>query len=256
MTYFSNLPTIFYDFNIGGDNEVKIIRDISANVRFNPSVLSNITTYEEYDVCDNETPEIVSEKLYGTPMYHWVIMLLNERFDYINDWPLSSTQLQSYVVAKYGAGNELSPHHYVDAAGRTVTSTSQYYDPHSSPKTILCNTTAGSNVITSVNGGDFSTLNDGSSKYVAAGVGITQSVNENVTSFSNNSTVVLNAPATETSGQYGSAITFTKIIVPQLTPVSNYAYESDVNETKRRIKVVDPSVIGIVATQLRVLMNE
>lgn len=120
--YFENFPKFVYDFDIGGERKAIIISDITRNVRFRKEVLSNIELYDEYDVVDGETPEIISEKVYGTSQYHWIIMLVNERYDYINDFPMTYTALLKHVEDKYGVGNENEPHHYVNERGFIVNS--------------------------------------------------------------------------------------------------------------------------------------
>lgn len=100
--YFKEFPKILYDFKKpDGSTETKIVRDITRNVRFRKEILENITVYDEYDIQDGETPEIIAEKVYGNPKYHWVIMLANQRWEYINDFPLDETSLIKYIEAKY-----------------------------------------------------------------------------------------------------------------------------------------------------------
>jgi hypothetical protein len=121
--YFKEFPNFLYDFKINGRTETKIVKDITQNVRVINEILSNVTLYDEYDIRDGETPEIIAEKIYGSPLYHWVIMICNHRFDYINDFPLPSYELEQHITEKYGAGNEYNTHHYVDSNGNIVDST-------------------------------------------------------------------------------------------------------------------------------------
>ena len=118
--YFENFPTFLYDFKINGKTEYKLVKDISQNVRVRKEILSSVTLYDEYDIRDGETPEIISEKVYGTPLYHWVIMLCNDKYNYIDDFPLPSYELEKHVTNKYGVGNEYDIHHYINANGFTV----------------------------------------------------------------------------------------------------------------------------------------
>jgi hypothetical protein len=155
--YFKNFDKIYYDFEIAGKHQLHIVTDITKNLRFKKEILANITVYDEYDVKDGETPEIIAEKIYGNPNYHWIIMLVNERYDYLNDFPLSTYNLEQHITQKYGAGNEYDTHHYVDLKGFIVDAD--------------------------------------------------------------------NAEATS---------------------VSNYQYEDDLNESKRRIKIVSPSLINTI----------
>lgn len=100
--YFAKFPPIIYPFEINGQMVYKQITDITLNVRIFEILKQYATVYDEYDMLDGETPEIVSEKAYGSPNYHWVIMLLNERFDYVNDFPMDQVTFDTYVADKYG----------------------------------------------------------------------------------------------------------------------------------------------------------
>lgn len=158
--YFSNFDTFPYDFEINGQRKVLMVSDITKNVRFRKEILANIVLYDEYDMKDGETPEIVAEKVYGNAQYHWIIMLVNERFDYIADYPMTYDALLNYVKDKYGEDQVNAPHHYVNSNGFTV---DEY--------------------------------------------------------------------------QFGA------------TPVSNLQYEERINESKRRIKIVSPNLIGAILKQ-------
>lgn len=98
-----------------------ILTDITRNIRFRRDVLANITVYDYYDIVEGETPEIVAEKIYGNAQYHWIVMLVNERYDYLNDWPLTQANLDQYVIDKYGE-NANQIHHYENASGVIVPS--------------------------------------------------------------------------------------------------------------------------------------
>jgi hypothetical protein len=102
-----------------------LVRDITRNVRFRKELFENITLYDEYDVVDGETPEIISEKVYGTPNYHWVIMLLNQNWDYLNDWVKDETTLKSCIECTFNPQITASSWSY---SGKTITVTTA--EPH------------------------------------------------------------------------------------------------------------------------------
>lgn len=104
MFYFSNFPKTLYqisDATYKRPAEYVGLTDITRNVRFKKEVLDNITVYELFDMPEGYTMEHISEELYGSPYYHWVLMLLNDKFDYVNDIPLSSVALEKFIDAKY-----------------------------------------------------------------------------------------------------------------------------------------------------------
>lgn len=99
--YFKDFPQFLYDFNYGDRVRTSVVVDVTRNVRIKKEIFSNITLYDEYDIVDGETPEIISEKFYGTPEYHWVIMLANEKYDYRRDFPLTEPVLQKHITSSY-----------------------------------------------------------------------------------------------------------------------------------------------------------
>lgn len=100
--YFKEFPEFLYDFKYGKETKTSIVKDITRNIRFRKEVLENITLYDYVDVVDGDTPEIVAEKIYGNPEYHWIIMLANQRYDYISDWIMDEPTFDRYMNDKYG----------------------------------------------------------------------------------------------------------------------------------------------------------
>jgi hypothetical protein len=99
--YFSKFPQFLYDFNYGDRIKTSIVKDITRNVRLRKDILQNITLFDEYDIIDGETPEIISEKFYGTPEYHWVVMLCNGKYDYRADFPVPEDVLVKHIANTY-----------------------------------------------------------------------------------------------------------------------------------------------------------
>ena len=120
--YFRDFPKFLYEFKVGSGNQTTIVSDITRNIRFRRDLLANVTVYDEYDIMDGETPEIIAEKIYGNAEYHWIIMLANDRYDYLEDFPLSSYELEKDIAAKYPS-TAYATHHYEDADGYVVNST-------------------------------------------------------------------------------------------------------------------------------------
>ena len=123
MAYFKNFPSIYYNFTVKGEDTFFILKDITINFRVLKKALENVTIYDEYDVVDGETPEIVSQKIYGRSDYHWVIMIFNNRVDYLSEWVMTYDRLEQYCKDKYGEEEIYSIHHYEDAEGYTVDET-------------------------------------------------------------------------------------------------------------------------------------
>jgi hypothetical protein len=110
MSYFSNFPVMLYDPS--GDGSAKLTTNILKRVRVRAHMKKELVMLNQYEVLENETPEIVADKHHGDPSYHWVILLLNGIADVNHDWVKSTRQMQRYMSAKY-SGNQLNEvHHY------------------------------------------------------------------------------------------------------------------------------------------------
>ena len=104
--YFKQIPKIAYLLNPADaqlTNNYVVMTDITKNVRFKKEVIDNIVLYDYYHLKDGETMEQLSERLYGTPHNHWVLMLLNDKYDWRSDMPLNTLEFEEYIITKYGS---------------------------------------------------------------------------------------------------------------------------------------------------------
>ncbi len=124
--YFSRFPQILHLSKAPKYREKRseyLLTDITANVRFRKDILDKVTLFDYYIIKEGETPEIVSEKLYDSPMYHWMIMLLNDMYDYRIDWPMTALALDKYIEKKYGTLSAAKSKilFFVDEGGNVIT---------------------------------------------------------------------------------------------------------------------------------------
>jgi hypothetical protein len=116
MSYFNKFPLIEYTFDSGKTTKIGV--DILKRVGFKESIKNTIELFSEYEIIDGETPEMVSNKIYGDPSLHWVIMLMNDIVNPYYDWPLSTRVLnKSNTKVKYpGVALMLTDHTGTTAA--------------------------------------------------------------------------------------------------------------------------------------------
>ncbi len=100
------------------DTEHIVVTDFIRAIKIPDTIKNNSLYFKEYVAADNETPEIISHKMYGTTTYHWVIMLINEKYDVRNDFPLDDISLQKICIDTYGDLDVI--HHYEDSNGNIV----------------------------------------------------------------------------------------------------------------------------------------
>jgi hypothetical protein len=116
--YFRNFPEIRYSLD-DGDTSF-IITDFFRRVRADQRNIASSLAYDEYDIRENETPEILADKLYNDSTLHWIILLVNDIIDPRWDWPLDTTVFTDYVGTKYGLSNLNALHHYENDRGDVV----------------------------------------------------------------------------------------------------------------------------------------
>ncbi len=107
-------------YTLDGNQTNFIATDIFRRVIATDNNILPAMSYDEYDVVDGETPEIVANKYYRNPELHWVLLLVNNIIDPRYDWPLPAISLNNYVTNKYGVGNEYAVHHYINDVGDIV----------------------------------------------------------------------------------------------------------------------------------------
>ena len=247
--YFENFPQILYDYKINGVVDYRVVTDITRNVRFRKQILENVTLYDEYDIVEGETPEIISEKVYGTPYYHWVIMLVNQRYDYVNDFPLTTRELEEFIDTTYGDEKNMT-HHYM--FNDPLTSKSYQKDGINIIKLKESDTVGES--IGSISVGDIVTSTDFG--YTAR---VDQILEPSDGTYAKIQVSMRKGNFIPGSGKLtmdsGSIADVVSVTVPQLySQVTNWQHEHNVNESKRRIKIVSPVYIDQILREFEAVI--
>lgn len=252
--YFKEFPQFLYDFKYDANTtKTSVVKDITRNVRFRRDILANVTLYDEYDIVDGETPEIIAERVYGNPEYHWIVMLSNDRFDYIKDFPLDQTSLEEFTKAKY------NPTLYSNSGSWHFTANKLYYKI-SNGDDAFNPTFLTEPVVYTVKG----ETTDGTFSYTNTwGIG-NDGIDYNTQYFSLNAALTGyptgNLTITTTGREYNpihwvNADGF--VVQPNSVgslEVTGVDYENAENEKKRRIKLISPSLVSAILKQFKDLL--
>ena len=101
--YFRNIPKVKYDIYGTEPKKYRNVTNIMKRISFKPSVIEDISDYYPYRVKDGERPDIIAHQKYGSVAYAYLIMLINDIYDPLFDWPLSAQQFEKYLTNKYGS---------------------------------------------------------------------------------------------------------------------------------------------------------
>lgn len=216
--YFRKFPKTFYSLdNIA---TVQVITNILIRVVLTEELQEKFGVFDEYDVTDSDTPEILAFKVYGDTELHWIILHYNNILDARFEWPQTTNNLVKYVEGKYNSINGI--HHYEDSNEKEVNA----------------------NVI--LNASTFSGINVGN-----AIINLSQDGTAFITSKPSATSLIV----TTTKGGFKSgdqiALATNNAITANVTStniisgiaVTNFIYEDRENELKRRIKILKPQFI-------------
>jgi len=112
MEYFKNFPRVDYKFGDefektgGGDTVFEITHDLGAYVDIIDAVRQNSSYYSTYTILENDRPDIVSQKIYGSPAFHWTLFVMNDQLREFG-WPLTSLELEKKIKRDF-------PHKYIE----------------------------------------------------------------------------------------------------------------------------------------------
>ena len=252
MSFFKQFPKVEYDLNRTGSKQDMV--DLFRSVRPLPSFLDNATAYRFYEIPNGERPDIVSQRLYGTPDFYWTFFVVN---DFLHDgyrsWPMTQEQLLTYMETEYnGFAIETNPAARQDLrdslAGRFELG-----------ETLVGSTSNATGTITKKNI-DMSQLvvQNVTGAYIGSLVGISNTT-ERITGATSGDFVdthrvfkYADAPYyyyREEDTKEKKPVTNAKHVSGgiddnDLAFVSNRTHEFDLNEERSKIRYVDPNYIG------------
>ena len=105
MEYFKFLPRTTHTFpgNAGASYDVLLSNITSRAVIAERLKQTQVSLYD-YIIRDEQRPDTVSQILYNTPNYTWVILMVNNIFT-LYDWPLTNEEFEAYIISKYGSAS-------------------------------------------------------------------------------------------------------------------------------------------------------
>lgn len=217
--YFSYYPNLEYPIRMnraGVTDNIKI-KDYFHHLKIQDNLYANETFYETYTIENGERPDQVSYKMYGDEQYYWIVLQVAGVVDVFQDWPLSSYELDEYVLRKYGSYQEAgATHHY---------ETIEIYD-------------GDGNLIQPGRGGP------GPDRGGRAQNGLEVSADYSITYPETPESDVL----ITRSGFEGR--------LPACTPISNRQYEFDLNQDKSQIYVLQPKYIADYVREVKLYADK
>jgi len=189
--------------------------------KFNLSAISdqdNVLTYMNYSVQEGERPEDIAFYYYDDPALAWLVLLSNNIIDPYTHWPKSTHEFEKYLISEYEKES--------GKTGQEVINWTQ-------------SRTIGTNIV------EYRAITD--------------------PNISVNRSTWLEKPLTAAenlvepkASEYGTFDNGRTILDFQngYSPIRIYDYESELNESRRNIKLVNKSLLPSILAQLETILND
>tara|TARA_Y100000589_G_scaffold38295_1_gene32029 strand:+ start:673 stop:1305 length:633 start_codon:yes stop_codon:yes gene_type:complete len=103
--YFNLVPNIVYDekpikYPFSESDRI-VAKNFFRRYKLNDEVFSTAVFFNKYMIKDGERPDMVADKVYGNPMFDWVILLSNNLVNAHFDWPMSNYEISKILEREY-----------------------------------------------------------------------------------------------------------------------------------------------------------
>jgi hypothetical protein len=166
MSYFSYFPDLLlpsFTDNRNSSYDYVRVKNLFKRGKIRDDFFQNATVFDQYAIVGDDRPDNVADKLYGNPTLDWVVLLSNNIINIREEWPMSQSDFNNYLMNKYGSELLQEIHHYEtkevrDSEGNlllqeglVVDADFQFKYSNFGTYTVL----SGNNIITSISNYDF-----------------------------------------------------------------------------------------------------
>ena len=222
-SYFSYFPEIAYVSRTNdrsSSDEYIIVKNIFKRAKLRDDFYNVVTAFDDYMIIADERPDQVAEAVYGDPRYDWVVLTTNNITNIRDQWPLNAQDFQKYLLSKYGSEEEFTKiHHYITEV--SIDTKKRIVVPE------------GLRVDSNFN-----------SQYLDQTT--RQEINYGGTL---NSLSTIDNVGTVKDAD-GNVVTHDNVLA-----VTNYEYEENENDAKRRIKILKKDFINVMISDMRSIMK-
>lgn len=285
INFFKSFPLIQYKY-VDDVTSITSI-DINRNIKAYIEELDNANAYLLYDIKNGDRPDQVSMELYKTPIYFWTFFLLNEHLlNGLHGWPKTAVELDNYITQHYNRTvitnisktGQIGTNHLIQ--GVIDPNQSDWQTENGAIKIF-----ATGQVVTGSVSGATATIDEVDYEmnrlYLTNVVGTLQDETITVTtatgidlSVATNPNMTLQLKSMISSAAYTVVVEDEKNAThhyldsddmkvqrtnfnadDDVYEVTNYEYETELNDTKAQIRVLNPTMVHEFATQYKKLIN-
>tara|TARA_B100001057_G_scaffold441157_1_gene475561 strand:+ start:1992 stop:2714 length:723 start_codon:yes stop_codon:yes gene_type:complete len=214
MAYFKELPNILYPSPLAHKSstaDLIAVKNLFRRTKLFDYVKESASFFNKYVIEDGERPDTIAENLYGSPDFDFVVVLVSGIVNINHEWPVQDFQVYDISLDKYGSETKMNEVHHYETFEILDSQQRQILPP---------------NLIVDA---DFKI--DGSALR-----------------FGNNRFILISEAG---NTQLDDKNEFTVTVDNIARPVTNYEFEINENENKRKIDVLRQSYLQTFINDLR-----
>lgn len=90
-------------YRIDEFNDIRMV-DITVAAKIKKALKNfNAIAIQPYTIQNGDRPDTVSNLLYGTPYYDYILLMVNNIESVYDQWPKDDTTFENYIIEKYGS---------------------------------------------------------------------------------------------------------------------------------------------------------
>tara|TARA_B100001989_G_scaffold3118_1_gene2092 strand:- start:285 stop:1007 length:723 start_codon:yes stop_codon:yes gene_type:complete len=214
MAYFKNLPDILIQSPLPDRNSISDlirVKNIFRGSKLFDFLKNNATLFNKFILEDGDRPDTVAAELYGSSSYDYVVILTAGITNINHEWPVQDFQVYNITLNKYGSEQKMNEIHHYETYEIKDSNGRQILPPNL--------------IVDKDFKMDGSALRFGGNRFV----------------------LISQAGNTQLDDKNEYTISTDNIA----RPVTNFEYEINENEKKRRIDLLRPSYLQTFVNDLR-----
>jgi len=114
MAYFQYVPNILYRSlqQKGSAFDTAKVTNLFRRGKIRDDIFNVVIFFDKYDIKGDDRPDNVSNEIYGSPEFDWVVLLANNIINVRDEWPLDQRSFEKYLNSKYTTEERFQVKHY------------------------------------------------------------------------------------------------------------------------------------------------
>lgn len=236
------------EYTLFGNTET--VKNILIRAKIKEIVLQNARIFYEYDMADGDTAEMIAHKYYDDVNLHWVVLMTNLHLDGRFDIGMNYQTFQNYILKKY-PGIVLNTNNFSGniAIGSTITGTIS----GAKGEVVDWNPSTGRIAIVETSG-DFQ-KGESAETVMIRGNDILQGQMQ-FGQYKIAHTHATHHYENTVNGDLLDVEQFFETPVSERREVSNIVYEQELNQNKRKVKLIKPEYVQSIVDEMTTVLKQ